>query len=846
MATIPLLFGGVAKAQNVSEDASAASSPAALETVLVTGSRVLGRTVQDSPVPIDVLNAAELDRTNKADLIDIMNAAIPSWNTPLRPRPTGLFSMVRTAQLRGLSANHTLVLVNGKRWHNTAFVNAGGLTGQSPVDLSLIPSGVIERIEVLRDGASAIYGSDALAGVVNIITDNSAEGVDFSYRWSEYFKGEGRDHVFKGSGGFGWGDNGHVRVSGQLNDSEPTSMNSAVPAEYLYYFPFDANGNPVMPVTATGRPDETNGYLLPPGSTPDPRELTRDNYAQKIIGRHETELQTVSVDAGKEFGNAEFYSFANYSERTTWAPQHYRPAYRDLTVRAIYPDGFTPINVLDEVDFGSIFGVRGSVGAWNWDLSTGYGQDTIKIYTENTDNPTYGVNSKTNFYIGEMQNGASTTNLDLQRAFDVSWLDEPLQLTVGTEYRRETYERSEGEPESYSDGGFLVLDGPNTGRTLRGKAGSSGIQGFEPVDNVDTSRSNRSVYVDLSLNPLTAWVVDLAARYENYSDFGETTTRRLSTRYDFSDRVALRFTASNGFQAPAVSSPTYQFTSTHPTSGTSHTLANVSPEAVALGAQPLEPENSRNYTLGVVFSPWRDLNVAIDVYQISVTGRMASSTTFGQATYPGSGALIVAAGLPITDRVNYLINAGDTESEGVDITLEKAFDLGELGNLQLTVAANYNRAEVVALAPTPPVLAQYGIPLFSQGSINELTNLAPKSKELLSANWARDKWGVLLRLTHYGDIDRFGSPDVVATDGPYAGMTEIPYNIGATWLTDLEFDFNVNDNWGVSFAASNLFDEKPDTLPQPLVPTNQYYVYAHNGPLTGDGGFYSATFRYRF
>ena len=328
------------------------------------GRAVSGRTVEHSPAPIDVLGAAELASTGKADVLDILNTALPSWNTPLRGGTSGHGSMVRAAQLRGLSPNHTLVLVNGKRWHNTALMTAGGLTGQAPVDLALIPSGLISRVEVMRDGASAIYGSDAIAGVINIITDKSGEGGELAIRQGQYFNSQGPTTMANGSLGFSWSDAGHARISAQYTDSGATVTNTPVPTDYLYYFPIGANGRPVLPVTATGAANATNGYLLPAGATADPREATRDNNIQQISGNRAYAQTSVSLDAGHEFNERiGIYSFINVSDRSAHAPQNYRPAYRDETVRAIFPDGYAPEDELDEFDYGGTLGVKGTIAS---------------------------------------------------------------------------------------------------------------------------------------------------------------------------------------------------------------------------------------------------------------------------------------------------------------------------------------------------------------------------------------------------------------------------------------------------------------------------------------------------
>jgi iron complex outermembrane receptor protein len=351
--------------------------------------------------------------------------------------------------------------------------------------------------------------------------------------------------------------------------------------------------------------------------------------------------------------------------------------------------------------------------------------------------------------------------------------------------------------------------------------------------------------VSAAINPTGKLVLDLAARYEEFSDFGDTVAGRISGRYEFTDRFAVRLTASNGFQAPVLHAPSFRNSVSSPTFVT-HTLATTSAAGQALGASPLDPEKSRNYTVGFVFEPFTGWNVAIDAYRIDVDGRIAATTTFGESVYPGSGALIVGAGLAPADRVNYLINAADTRTDGVDITIEKTFELASVGTLKLTAAGNFNHATLRDVADTPAALASLNIPVFSTADKNQLLYLSPKSKEILTANWNKGKTGTALRLTHYGDLARFGTPVSIPTSGPYAGLNQIPYNIGASWLVDLDVDYQFTDALSFSASVTNLFDRKSTKLPQPLVATNQLYSYAQNGPLTGDGGLWSATVRYQW
>jgi iron complex outermembrane recepter protein len=812
-----------------------------IDTVIVTGTRGEQRTVQSSPAPVDVLSGEAIGQANRSNLLDALNTLLPSFNLPLE---TGdLNSMVRAGQLRGLNSSHTLVLVNGKRRHSTALLGAGGFGAAAPVDLGLIPSAAIKRIEVLRDGASAIYGSDAIAGVINIITDDRDSGRSFSYRDGQYFAGDGRSYEAKANAGFRLAEEGHVNVSAQFTQQDATNRTGPSRSSFLYYFPLNAAGQEILPAGSL-----SSNPLLPPGATANPREATRDNYAWKNRGIREFRLASLAVDAALPITNlTELYSFGSYSHRKAVAPQNFRHPSRDEVVRAIFPDGYTPYEVLDEDDYEVTAGFRGELAsAWSWDVSSNYGRDKIGIDLHDSLNPTYGLDSHTDFQIGELQYTAWTHNLDLRKGFEVGWLAAPLQFSVGAEYRREEYQVGAGDPQSYTHGGQPILDGPNRGRPLGvGLGGAQALPGFKPQDAGEVTRNSKSLYAGLSLNPTQQWQVDLAARHESYSDFDDEVTARVSTRYDFNDRIAIRATASTGFQAPSLAAQAYRNTS-NSNYYTTHVLQAGSPEAIALGAKSLKPETSTNYSLGFVLEPLIGVHLAIDLYQIDVQDRIAASTAFREGLYAGAGALVEAAGFGRDDAISYFINAADTRTRGVEATLDLNSDFGQLGQVRWSLALNHNEAEVTAIAPSPAILAGFNIPVFSQGSQNDLLYKSPKDKQVLGAHWSLGNWSVNLRETHYGSIQRWGTPTQVAKEGRYAGQTEIEYSMGDIWLSDFEFGYRYSERLSVALTANNLFDEKVSKYPAPLTPANMQYYYATGGPIDASGGFYAATVQFNW
>jgi iron complex outermembrane receptor protein len=809
-----------------------------LQGVILTGSRSASRTVDSSPAPIDVLSEAAVERANKSNLLENLNSLLPSYN--VATASNNVSNMVRAGQLRGLTPDQTLVLVNGRRHHSTAFLGAGGFSASAPVDLSMIASGAIKRIEVLRDGASALYGSDAIAGVINLITDNSDEGGDASVRVGQYYKGDGLNRQVQLSQGIKLGQTGHLRLSGELDDQRIVIRNSPINPNLLFYFPISTiTGLPVVPAgTLSSNPS------LPANAVPDPREATRNNNAWINQGKSPFSLLAFSADFGASLTDTiEGYGFATYATRHASAPQNFRTPNRDEVVRAIYPDGYTPVEEIDEVDMSLITGIRGVAGKWDWDLSSSVGRDTIDVGVSNSLNPTYGLASQTSFYIGRHEFTAWTKNLDLRRSFQVGV---PIDFSVGVEQRDEHYTLSPGDVQSYTNGGVPILDGPRAGTVLGNSLGvSQALPGYSPTDAQDVRRHNLSFYTGVTAHLTPKWVVDIAGRAEDFSDFGRTQTGRLSSRYDFTDAFSVRGTISNGFHAPALAALSYKATGNANTQ-TNYTLAVSSPQAVALGAKPLTPETSTNYSLGLVAKPWGGITLAVDAYQIEVDDRITQSTQFNNTTYPGSGALVVAAGFGINDGISYFINAVDTRTKGLEITLEKTWASDRFGVFRGSYAANFNKLEVTRVAPTPAVLAAYNIPVFSQGNIVNLQNQTPKSKHILGLNWSKGRWNIDGHETFYGALTRSGNPNPVPVSGPYAGQTTIYYDIGALWITDLSISYDLAEKTRLTFSVNNLFNVKPDLLPAPLLTAYQTYSYATSGPIGAEGGFYSLTLKHKW
>ena len=836
-------YADAALAQDASAQASlavAAQLISDVDQVVVTGTRTAGRTVQSSAAPIDVLSNREVALSNKPTLLETLNTLLPSFNLPNVNNPN-VASMIRAGQLRGLNPDQTLVLVNGKRRHSTAFLGAGGFGASAPVDLSMIPNAGIDRIEVLRDGASAIYGSDAIAGVINIITKTRDTGGEISYRYGQFFEGDGTTNVVQGDIGLKIGK-GYLNLAGEITEQDATVRNFRVPDNFLYYFPLNAAGQEIAP-TGLG---STNG--LPTGARPNPKEANRDPYTWKNTGSAAFKQQTLDATFGAPItADIDFYGFGTFGHRTSSAVQNFRTPSRNEVVRAIYPDGFSPIEAIREHDYALTGGFKGTnLFGFSWDLSSSYGRNIVDIDVHNSINPTYGTASPTDFYIGRNDYSSITTNFDLRRSFAAGTLPFPVDVSLGAEHRHENFKLEAGDIYSYTDGGVAVLDGPNRGTRLVGLGGSQALPGFRPSDAVDASRNAVSAYLGASAQVTKAWLVDVAGRYEHYSDFGDTFTGRVSTRYDFGKLLGVRGTVSNGFHAPALAAQYYKNTANQNTFIV-NTLQVSSAQAKLLGAEPLKPEKSVNYSVGLVSQPVSWLRLAVDAYQISIKDRISQSTTFREALYPGAGALVQQAGFGPTDAITFFANAIDTRTRGVDITAETStFDLGAFGRLRGSAALSWNLTKITDFAPTPAALAAYKVPLFAAANQTAITYLGPRNKQILSLNWQIGRFSTNVRGTHYGDIKRIQNPQIVATSGPWAGQTQIATGIQATWTTDIDVTFQATEHVRITASGNNIFDARPTKTPTPLLAANQSASYQNFGPVGAQGGFWSVKLAYSY
>ena len=812
-------------------DAEQQAAP--VEAVLVTGARATGRTVANSAAPIDVLSAQQLQATGKLNLLDALDTALPSFNLPARVQPD-LGSIVRAGQLRNLDPSHTLVLVNGKRRHTTAIVNEDGFPGSVATDLALIPTGAIARVEILRDGASAIYGSDAIAGVINIIlkTDDS---VTLSSQLGTTDAGDGGNGYLRFDGGTRLGERGFAHFGAEYQQQDIAVRNFALNPGYLSYPAVRNSDGQLVRLGANNS--------LPAGASPNPAEATRNSNPWRNTGVPEARTASLSANLGYDLSDeVQLYGFGTYAHRNARSAQNFRLPNtifnNNRGLLSIYPDGYTPYETTSENDVALTAGLKGETAGWNWDVSTSYGRDDIDVGVEHSAN--YALSypgGPLDFRIGKQRYSRSTSNADVRRALALG-LPEAADLSFGLEYSHEAQQRSPGEPASYQG------------------SGSSALAGYLPVDAADTKRHSYAAYVGLGAKLTPQLLLDAALRAEKYSDFGSKSTGRLSARYDFTPQFAVRGTLSNGFHAPSLVTQSYSNTSDH--AGVPYTLARPdSAAARALGAQALKPEKSNNLTAGLTFSPTSTLRLALDAYQIRVDDRLGVSSNIGidrssGVALDGSGRalsatqasvienLLRSAGLTVGNGLvaHYFANVGDTRTRGVDLTAEDVLQV-RTGKLRWTAAANLNRTSLVERAALPAVLQ--GLPniaTLSKAAQYDLLYRAPGDKEIVTLAYQSGAWAFNLRETRYGELKRLNT------------ITGGDYRLKAAFVTDLSVGVDLTRRINLLLGANNLFDRKASQLPREARSAASLAQYAgaydNTGPLGVLGSYYYARASVRF
>lgn len=766
-----------------------------IEEVVITGTRRKDRTIADSNVPIDVLNADSLTSTGLTETNSILANLLPSFNFP-QPSLTDGTDHVRPAQLRGLAPDHTLVLVNGKRRHGSALLNLNGSVGRgsSAVDLNTIPANAIKRIEVLRDGAAAQYGSDAIAGVINVVLKDAQQGGAFSVSYGAYNttldgvpqlesvtidpagnmgmgslkfttgkdrkRTDGETLTLRGNIGFGLGDGGFFNASIEYRDRNATNR-----SDY----------------------DDRIVYSRINNTTLDPRELTYNRYNTRF-GNANVEDVNIFYNAALPVGKMELYSFGSYNNRTGDSAGFNRLPGNSRNVPAIYPDGFLPLITSDIDDLSFAIGLRGQISEWDFDLSAVYGSDDFNFGVTNSVNTSLGATSPTTFDAGHLINTQFSLNADFSKLVEVGFLDNPVNFAFGGEFRNENYEIKAGEEASYVRGTVIPA----------AAAGSQVFPGFAPASEVDDGRDSFALYLEIDVDATSRWNVAVAGRFENYSDFGSTFNWKLASRYFITETFAVRGSVSTGFRAPSLvqqyfTSIATVFVNSVPTeTGTFRPGSSV---AQALGSPGLKEEISSSFSGGVSWTPVDDLSITVDYYDVKIKDRIVLSSNLSgtviQDLLAGTGA----------NRARFFLNGIDSRTKGIDVVTSYKIRFGDRGGtLNLNAGFNYSDNKVTNIIDPPAILQQAGIDQSSLFDTNEFRRFeegSPETKLNLGTSWFWNALSVTVRATRYGKtIEPSNNPARVEV-------------LSSAWITDLDIKYDITKNVAVSIGANNLFDVYP-------------------------------------
>ena len=809
-------------AQTAADDAAADAG----STIIVTGTRRADRTVADSPVPVDIISAESLSTSGYTETNRLLNQQIPSFNFP-QPSITDGTDVVRPATLRGLNPDQTLVLLNGKRRHTSALLNINGSVGRgtSAVDINLIPSIALSRVEVLRDGAAAQYGSDAIAGVINFQLRDAPEGGRITATYGEYntnVRGirdvtgvaqgpggapvlnpdgtlqvtragkdrhvvDGRTLTIAGTVGLPVGDGGHLNLSAEFQGRDPTNR--------------------------TG-PDVRRQYNLI-GTALDPRELTFNRYNHRY-GDAKTDDLKFFVNFGVPLGDdIQLYSYLTYGYRDGESAGFFRLPNDARNVPAIYPNGFLPLINTQLNDYEGVLGIKGEASGWRYDLSGQYSRNAFDFRITNSLNRSFGTASQTTFDSGGLRYTQAMGNLDISRDLEVGMFKE-LTIAGGLEYRRETFKIRPGEPASYGNG------------PAGGAPGAQVFPGFQPSiggQRVDQkhARHNFSAYAELDADVNDRINVQLAGRYEDYSDFGSSLNGKLAARFEMVDGIALRGAVATGFRAPSLQQQFYAAQATNNVNGVlldTVTLPVNNPVAIALGARPLKPEKSISYSAGVVVTAVPRLNLTVDLYQVDIDDRIvvtdnltANRDAAGNPNGADPGRTIATilnnAGFRTVSAARFFVNGLDSRTKGIDAVMTYRFELGHYGRLNASAGFNYNKTSIRQILAAPGPLANVpGLVLFGRQEQGRLTRGQPRTKINLGLDYDYERLGLTFRANRFGKVEATGGEI-----GPAGGGVFNDNFLAAQWVADAEARFTFKERFELAIGANNVFDSYPTPVP---------------------------------
>lgn len=782
ISTLALVMAhGNALAQTGADEASDESG----DVIVVIGSRGKPRTLTDSPVAVDSLGADELAGTGTTETGRILQELVPSFNFSSSSVSDGTDSLL-PATLRGLGPDQTLVLVNGKRRHKAALIHVNTSVGRGTAgtDINAIPASALKRVDVLRDGASALYGSDAIAGVINFELRDDPEAGNITGSIGQTYDSDGLTYTTSVNKGFGFGEGGFINITYEYRNRERTNR-AGLSAQCQFL------------CTTIG------GQVTTDPST-EAREIAfnRQNFR---IGDSESEGHSIFVNAGAPVSDtAEAYAFGGWSTRRNESGGFYRRANQGArTLLELYPDGFLPLIRPKIEDMSLAFGIKWELGDnFNMDTSINYGSNSYQFQIANSNNVSLGLASPTVFDAGTLELSEWSGNID------AVYLMGDFSAAFGVGYRTENYQLKAGEPASFTDGGFINTDTVNVPPLFGPTAGAAGAQvfrGFSPANAVDESRDSFSAYLELTADLGDRINLQAAGRYENYQGFGSSFTGKVAGLFTLTDGFKLRGSFTTGFRAPSMQQLFFNSTSTQFVTVMGATVAqergtfrNDSILAGALGIPQLQEETSISFGGGIILEPVDGLTITADYYNIAIDDRIMISGAINPAGLsPGIQAAFNAAG---ATQGQFFINGVDTKTNGVDVVAAYKVP-GDVmgGDLRLTSSFNYNKTNVSEL-PTPGLLA--GLDLVTAQDVSIIEDWQPRTRFNVGADWRNNNWGFNVQLAQYGKY--------TVCEGGCTGAVTDTQEFGAKWLTDVQLDYKFDLGLTLSIGANNLFDVVPD------------------------------------
>ncbi|HHL31978.1 MAG TPA: TonB-dependent receptor [Oceanospirillales bacterium] len=805
-----------------------------VEEVVVLGSRRAARSANDSAVPVDVISGDDFVNQGGTDLSTLLRNVVPSYNVNTQPISDAA-TLVRPANLRGLAPDHTLVLVNGKRRHRAAVITwlgNGVADGSQGPDISQLPAIALKQVAVLRDGAAAQYGSDAIAGVMNFTLKDASEGATFEARYGEFFAGDGQTYSIAGNVGLPFTDSGFVNLSFEYGNTDPTSR--SVQRDDAAALIAAGNTAVANPAQIWGQPDISDDikfvYNMGVQLDDDKEFYAFGNYGDKDVDggfffrNPNTRGGVFSNDGGATLlvgdvldaqdGILDGSAGCPIVNITNNVPDPVALGQimadpNCFVFNELFPGGFTPRFGGTVNDFSTVVGLKGELdNGWAWDISGTYGRSDVDFVIRNTVNASLGPQTPTKFRPGSYTQQDKNFNFDVDKGFAVGNFASDLNVAAGFEWRQESFEITAGDAASFQIGPYAAQGFSSA---------SNGFPGFSTLTAGKFTRSNYAVYIDLEADVTDKLLIGFAERFEDFQDFGTTINGKLTARYEFTDNFALRSAYSEGFRAPTPGQSNAFNVSTQFQDGqlvNNGTIPSINPVAVVAGGKPLQAEESTNFTFGAVFN-LGPVDVTIDYFRIDLDGRLTLSQN--NELTDQQVADLIASG--VTSAANlrnfrFFTNGFDTKTTGIDIVATYSTEIGN-GNTDFVFSFNNTQTDVVG----------FDAGVLNARRIKELEEGLPETRWNVSANHTTGNWRFLTRLSYYDDFFDTGDNE----------------SYGDEYIVDAEIAYTFNENYTITLGAQNLLDEDPD---ESRVAGDIGNQFPQSAPGGFGGGFYYLRFRY--